>query len=84
MNRFNETVDGIFFDGPFWAEVTATDDNHRMAWRTTLCDVATDTFAIAAEAAPGNEVRRVPARARAGSLLHYEMKKWVEEAEHGE
>ncbi len=84
MNRFNGTVDGIFFDGPFWAEVTATDDNHRMAWRTTLRDIATDTFAIAAEAAPGTEVRRIPARARAGSLLHYEMKKWVEEAEYGE
>lgn len=84
MNRFNEAVDGIFFDAPFWAEVAATDDNHRMAWRITLRDLAGETFAIAAEGAPGTEVRRVPARARAGSLLHYEMKKWVEEAEHGE
>ncbi|KQM37763.1 hypothetical protein [Sphingomonas sp. Leaf10] len=84
MNRFNEAVDGIFFDPPFWAEVAATDDNHRMAWRETLRDLATDSFAIAAEAAPGTEVRRLPARARAGSLLHHEMKKWVEDAEYGE
>ncbi|KQM59965.1 MULTISPECIES: hypothetical protein [unclassified Sphingomonas] len=84
MTRFNEAVDGIFFDPPFWEEVAGTADNPRMAWRVTLRDIATDTFAIAAEAAPGTEVRRVPARARAGSLLHYEMKKWVEEAEYGE
>lgn len=84
MNRFNEAVDGIFFDAPFWAEVAGTDDNPRMAWRTTLRGIATDTFAIAAEAAPGTEVRRVTARARAGSLLHHEMRKWVEEAEYGE
>lgn len=84
MNRFNEAVDGIFFDPPFWAEVAATDDNHRLAWRTTLRDIATDTFVIAAEAAPGTEVRRVPARTRAGSLLHHEMKKWLEDAEYGE
>lgn len=84
MNRFNEAVDGIFFDAPFWAEVAATDDNHRMTWRETLRDLATDQFEIAAEAAPGTEVRRVTARARAGSLLHHEMKKWVKEAEYGE
>ncbi|KQM84917.1 hypothetical protein ASE67_14565 [Sphingomonas sp. Leaf23] len=84
MTRFNEAVDGIFFASPFWAEVAASEENHRMAWRETLRDLATDQFAIAAEAAPGTEVRRVPARARAGSLLHHEMKKWVKEAEHGE
>ncbi|WP_430636536.1 hypothetical protein [Sphingomonas hankookensis] len=84
LARFNDAVDAIFFDAPFWAEVAATDDNHRKDWRITLRDIAGDVFATAAQAAPGTEVRRVPARARAGSLLHHEMKKWVEEAEYGE
>ncbi|MDJ0278886.1 hypothetical protein QLH51_19005 [Sphingomonas sp. 2R-10] len=84
LARFNEAVDAIFFDAPFWAEVSGEADNPRMAWRVTLRDIARDMFDVAAEAAPGTEVRRVPARARAGSLLHYEMKKWVEEAEYGE
>jgi CRISPR system Cascade subunit CasA len=84
LARFNDAVDGIFFDAPFWDEVWGATDNPRMAWRITLRDIARDVFDMAAEAAPGTEVRRMPARARAGSLLHYEMKKWVEDAEYGE
>ncbi len=84
LNRFNEVIDDIFFDASFWAEVSGDVGNHRLAWRMKLRDLANSVFAIAAEAAPGTEVRRIPARARAGSLLYNEMKNWVEKAEHGE
>ncbi|MEP9400816.1 hypothetical protein [Sphingomonas sp. VNH70] len=84
LDLFDQTVDAEFFDAPFWAEAARDDDNPRLSWRMRLRAIASDTFEAAAEAAPGTELRRVRARARARGLLDGQMRKWVEDAKHGE
>ncbi|MEH3100969.1 hypothetical protein [Sphingomonas adhaesiva] len=82
--RFDQAVDADFFDAPFWSEAAADPGNHRLMWRSRLRDTALTLFDEAADAAPGTTMRRVPARARARSMLFFEMARWLKEAEHGE
>ncbi|MEH3048598.1 hypothetical protein [Sphingomonas adhaesiva] len=84
IERFDAAVDEDFFEAPFWAEAAGDPDNHRLFWRSWLRDVAFDVFDTAADAAPGTTMRRTPARARARSMLFFEMSRWLKEVEHGE
>lgn len=83
MRHFDHAVDEAFFKRPFWDEVAQTTENPLMDWRIELRDITRGIFSIAAESLPGTEIRRIPAQAKAGSLLHHELKNWVEEAKYG-
>ena len=84
LRRFDRAVDNEFFDPPFWSEAARDDGNHRMLWRTRLRAIASDVFDGAVRSAPRTEVRRIRAKARAQSLLGWQMAKWIKEVEHGE
>lgn len=84
LKRFDKMVDDEFFDAPFWSEAAHDEGNHRMLWRTRLGAIASKVFDDAARAAPRTEVRRIRARARAQSMLGWQMAKWIKEVEYGE
>lgn len=84
IRMFDDAVDKRFFDPPFWSEAANDEGNHRLGWRTDLRAIAFDIFADAVAAAPGTTMRRVPAEARARSMLFFEMANWLKEVEHGE
>jgi CRISPR system Cascade subunit CasA len=84
LEQFNRMVDGEFFDAPFWAEAAGDEANHRSDWRNRLYGIACDVFDTAIKAVPRTEVRRIRAIARARSFLDGQMRKWINEVQHGE